>query len=87
MRIGELFTPHAFERALASFLQIYNVPPQRIMCSPGVLSRYCLLYEKTPQAAHKHEIRHDGIPLCAAILPPGVIAFEGEVDDVVKGDW
>lgn len=87
MRIGELFSPHVFERALASFLQLYNVRPQRIVCSPSVLSRYCLLYEKTPHAAHKREIRHEGIPIVAAILPPGVIAFEGEVDEVIKGDW
>lgn len=82
-----MFAPHAFERALASFLTLYNVRPTRIVCSPGVLGRYCLLYERTPQAAHERGVSYEGIPLVAAVLPPGVIAFEGEIDEVIKGDW
>jgi len=87
VRIGELFTAPAFERAFASFVQLYNTRPQRIACSPGVLTRYCSVYERTADAGHERAVRHEGIPIIAAVLPPGIVAFEGEVDDVIKGDW
>jgi hypothetical protein len=45
------------------------------------------LFERTPDAAHQRDLRFLGVPLRASILPPGIIAMEGEVDEDRMGDW
>lgn len=87
IRLGAAFSPEAFERAFALFRSLYNTRPLRVSCSPDVLQRFCELYERSAQDAHGRAIRFEGIPLCAAVLPPGTIAFEGEVDPDRMGDW
>ncbi len=87
--LGSAFTRESFELAFEGFRQLYNVVPLRAVCAPDVLARYCELYERRGRLVHAHalQLRHEGVPLSAAVLAPGTIAFEGEVDDVRMGDW
>ena len=87
MRLGSNFAAETFERAFERFVQIYNVQPAIARCSPDVLSRYCRLFESGDDAARVREVRFRGVPLFAAVMPVGTIAFEGEVDEDRMGDW
>jgi hypothetical protein len=85
--LSRTYTGTEFERAFASFQELYQVRPHRVLCSPDVLARFCVLFERTPDAAHQRDLRFLGVPLRASILPPGIIAMEGEVDEDRMGDW
>jgi hypothetical protein len=87
--IGRYFSARTFGEAFAAFRQTYNVAPLRALCAPDVFARYCELFEGSANAAHRHSTRarFEGVPLEAAVLPPGVVAFEGEVDEERMGDW
>lgn len=85
--LGPAFDAAAFEDAFANFRQLYHIKPERVVCAPDVLTRYCALFERSVENAHRESIRFDGIPLVAAILAPGTIAFEGQVDEERMGDW
>lgn len=85
--MGRQFSAPSFERAFRSFQQLYHVRPQRVLCSPDVLERYCALFERDPAAWHRRTLRFEGVPLASAVLSPGLIAFEGEVDEERMGDW
>jgi hypothetical protein len=87
VRLGAEFSAATFEAAFNRFVEIYNVTPARARCSPDVLERYCRLFESSDDAAEKLEVRYRGVPLLAAVLPVGTIAFEGEVDEDRMGDW
>ncbi len=89
IRLGAAFSASAFERAFAAFREMYNVDPLRGLCAPDVLTRYCELYERGAEFAHERSARigFRGVPLLAAIVAPGVVAFEGEVDAERMGDW
>jgi hypothetical protein len=88
VRLGRGFSRADFERAFASFRELYNVRPAAVRCSPDVLDRYCVLFSHVRDAAFDGAaIFYDGIPLAADVLPPGTIAFEGEVDEDRMGDW
>ncbi len=89
IRLGRAFSGRTFERAFARFRALYNVAPQRIVCAPDVLVRYCSLFETEPELAHRPGARilFEGVPLYAGILAPGTIAIEGEVDETRMGDW
>ena len=87
LRLESGFTVEAFERAFERFVQIYNVLPKAAHCSPDVLERYCALFELGEPTLARSQIRYRGIPVGAAILPPGTISFEGEVDEDRMGDW
>jgi hypothetical protein len=50
------------------------------------LDRYCEIYG-TSGDAHRREVRFDGLLITAAIMAPGTVAFEGEVDQDRMGDW
>ena len=65
---------------------MYQVRPSAVLCSPDVLDRYCEVFEHSGDAHHR-ELRFDGIRIIAAVMPPGMIAFEGEVDQDRMGDW
>ena len=98
-QLGALFSRDEFESGFATFKQTYNVAPLRAFCAPDVLARFCELYGRGGDRVHQHSLqlqfdgvhslrlRHDGVPLVAAILAPGTIAFEGEVDEERMGDW
>ncbi len=88
IRLGSTFDAEAFERACTAFRELYNVEPQRALCAPDVLARFCDLYERAHHV-HQHSTRlaFRGIPLTAAILAPGTVAFEGEIDPARMGDW
>lgn len=86
MRLGRHFSGAEFERAFHSFQQMYQVRPNAVLCSPDVLGRYCELFEHAGDA-HARELRFDGVRVVAAIMPPGTVAFEGEVDRDRMGDW
>ena len=58
-----------------------------IHCSPDVLERFTVLFEGGDPAASARALRYSGVPLAAAILAPGTVAFEGEVDEDRMGDW
>jgi hypothetical protein len=86
VRLGRHFSPAEFERAFRSFRQMYQVPPTLVLCAPDVLDRYCELFERSG-AAHRRELRFEGARIAASIVPPGIVAFEGEVDADRMGDW
>jgi hypothetical protein len=88
-RIGENFSREAFEDAFAAFVRTYNVDPLRALGAPDVFARFCTVFAADTAAAHRHSTRASfrGIPLVAAILAPGTIVFEGEVDEERMGDW
>lgn len=81
------FDERRFAEALAGFRRLYNVAPARVLCAPDVLARFAELHARSGDDAFARDLRHDGLPVTAAILPPGVVVFEGEVDDVRMGDW
>ena len=86
--LGERFDDAAFDEAFTGFRRLYHVRPERVLCAPGVLARYALLFARSVEDAHGgHALRYDGIPLQSAILKPGTIIFEGEVDEEQMGDW
>jgi hypothetical protein len=89
IQIGTRFSAQNFGDAFAAFNRTYNVAPLRALCAPDVLVRYCEIFEGDPGAAHRHSTRarFEGVPLVAAILRPGVVVFEGEVDEERMGDW
>ena len=89
VRLGAAFSATAFERAFAAFREMYNVDPQRALCAPDVLRRYCELYERGADIAHERSARigFRGVPLLAAVMAPGLVAFEGEVEAERMGDW
>jgi len=85
--LGTAFDEVAFERALAGFRRLYNVAPERVLCAPDVLGRFAALMERSSDDALRRDMRYDGLPVVSAILPPGTIVFEGEVDEERMGDW
>jgi hypothetical protein len=87
--LGRAFSRDDFARAFASFAQTYNVPPLRALCAPDVLARCFELYAAAGETAHRHSarLRFEGVPLVAAVLAPGTVALEGEVDAGRMGDW
>ncbi|HET9030962.1 MAG TPA: hypothetical protein VFN49_12385 [Candidatus Aquilonibacter sp.] len=87
VRLGSNFGPESFERAFDRFVQIYNVPPTLARCSPDVLSRFCRLFESGDDAGRHREVRFRGVPIYAAVMAAGTIAFEGDVDEDRMGDW
>ncbi|MDP9017097.1 MAG: hypothetical protein M3N19_02095 [Candidatus Eremiobacteraeota bacterium] len=66
---------------------MYQVRPLRVLCSPDVLERFCTLFERSSDVAQNREVCYEGVPLSAAILSPGMVAFEGDVDEERMGDW
>ncbi len=89
VHLGAAFSTGDFERAFRRFRELYNVKPHRVICAPDVLGRYCALYERSAELALQHSVRiaFDGVPLVAAIVKPGTVVFEGEVDEERMGDW
>jgi len=89
VRIGREFSRGEFDAAFTAFRQTYNVTPLRALCAPDVLARFCELYERSAERVHEHSLRlrYEGVPLVAALVPPGTVAFEGEVDEERMGDW
>jgi hypothetical protein len=87
--LGPSYGPAEFADAFRRFVELYNVRPTRVICAPDVLQRFCSLFERSPDVAHRHStsLRYEGVPVVAAILAPGTIAFEGEVDEERMGDW
>ncbi len=86
--LGERFDDATFENAFTGFRRLYHVRPARVLCAPDVLTRYAFLFSRSVEDAHGgHALRYDGIPLESAILKPGMIIFEGEVDEEQMGDW
>jgi hypothetical protein len=85
--LGTSFDDDALEAAFAGFRRLYNVAPERVLCAPDVLGRLAALTARTADDAMRRELRYDGVPVVSAILAPGTIVFEGEVDDIKMGDW
>ena len=85
--LGSAFDEDAFERAFVGFRRLYNVAPQRVLCAPDVLQRYASLFARDAEDALRRSFRYGGIAVASAVLEPGTIVFEGEVDDVKMGDW
>ena len=87
VELGTVFDEPAFEAALAGFRRLYNVAPLRVLCAPDVLSRFAALTARSADDAMRRDLRFDGVPVVSAILAPGTIVFEGEVDEERMGDW
>jgi len=85
--LGAAFDDAAFEAALAGFRRLYNVAPVCVLCAPDVLARFAALTGRSADDALRCELRYDGLPVVSAILAPGTIVFEGEVDEERMGDW
>lgn len=82
------FEAPAFAHAFASFQRTYHVAPSHASCAPDVFARFCTLYARAVDT-HRHVTRlaFEGVPLVVAILAPGTLALEGEVDETRMGDW
>jgi hypothetical protein len=85
--LGTAFGEAGFDGAFARFRQLYHVRPERVLCAPDVLSRYAAVFARAADDALTRDLRYDGVPLIGAILAPGTIVFEGEVDEERMGDW
>ena len=85
--LGASYDDAAFAEALIGFRRLYGVAPARILCAPDVLQRAAVLFARSADAALARELRFEGIPLARAIVAPGTIVFEGEVDEERMGDW
>jgi hypothetical protein len=85
--LGAAFDEPALEGALAGFRRMYNVAPQRVLCAPDVLSRFAALTGLSPDDALRRELCFGGVPVVSAILAPGTLVFEGEIDEDRMGDW
>jgi hypothetical protein len=85
--LGKDFDEAGFEEAFAGFRRLYHIRPERVLCAPDVLSRYAQLYARCADDAHTRDLTFDGIALVSAIVKPGTIIFEGQVDEERMGDW
>ena len=85
--LGAAFDESALDEALAGFRRLYNVAPERVLCAPDVLGRFAVLYARSSDDAMRRDLRYAGVPIVSAILAPGTIVFEGEVDEERMGDW
>jgi hypothetical protein len=85
--LGTGFDERALDDALAGFRRLYNVAPLRVMCAPDVLGRFAQIMARSPDDAMQRALQYDGMPVVSAILAPGTIVFEGEVDEERMGDW
>ncbi len=88
VRLGDDFDDGAFARAFAAFRELYHVAPAVASCAPDVFARFCAVFARAGDA-HRHatQLRFEGVPLAVAILPPGTLAMEGDVDRAQWGDW
>ncbi|HEX3468170.1 MAG TPA: hypothetical protein VHT05_08850 [Candidatus Elarobacter sp.] len=92
--LGTSFDGPRFDAALAGFRRLYNVAPFRVLCAPDVLARFAALtagssddaLPLSPELA-TGVLHYDSLPVVSAILAPGTIVFEGEVDEERMGDW
>ncbi len=85
--MGRAFGVEAFEDAFAGFRRLYHVRPDRVLCAPDVLVRYCALYDRSPDAALNRRLLFEGVALESAVVSPGTVIFEGSVDEERMGDW
>lgn len=92
--LGSSFDGRQFDAALAGFRRLYNVAPVRVLCAPDVLTRFAALTGRASDALQHASpergtgvLRYDGLPVVSAVLAPGTIVFEGEVDEERMGDW
>ena len=85
--LGAAFDEQALEAAFSGFRRLYNVAPERVLCAPDVLSRCGALLARSADDAMRRDLRYDGVPIVSAIVAPGTIIFEGEVDPTRMGDW
>ncbi len=69
------------------FRRLYHVRPDRVLCAPNVLQRLAELVARSADDALARRLRFEGIPLESAVVPPGTIVFEGDVDEERMGDW
>ena len=87
VELGATFDEEAFDEALAGFRRLYNVAPERVLCAPDVLGRFAAVMARSSHDALTRDLRYGGLPVVSAILPPGTIVFEGQVDEDRMGDW
>ncbi len=85
--VGTAFDETAVEAAVLVFRRLYNVAPVRVLCAPDVLGRLSAVVGRSADDALHRELRYAGMPIASAILAPGTIVFEGEVDEERMGDW
>lgn len=86
VRLGREFGSAQFERAFQSFREMYQAQPDIVLCSPDVLERFCEVYARRDDA-HRRDVRFEGVSVRAAVMEPGTVAFEGDVDADRMGDW
>jgi hypothetical protein len=89
MQVGGRFGAGDFERAYQRFVEFYNVRPERIECAPDVMLRFGSLFRGAEDSVleRRGTVMYQGIPVFAAVLAPGTLAFEGQVDEEKMGDW
>jgi hypothetical protein len=85
--LGRDFDAAAVDDAWSRFRALYNVAPARMLCAPDVLTRFAALAARSSDDALRRDLRYAGIPVASAILAPGTIVFEGDVDEERMGDW
>lgn len=85
--IGTAFDDAGFANAFDGFRKLYHVRPERVLCAPDVLVRFAEIYSRSADDAHEKALAYEAIPLAGAIIAPGTIVFEGDVDEERMGDW
>jgi len=85
--LGAAFDVDAIDDAVLRFRGLYNVAPVRVLCAPDVLARFAAVTARSADDALRRELRYGGMPVASAILAPGTIVLEGEVDEERMGDW
>lgn len=85
--LGAAFSEDEFADAFAGFRRMYHIRPERVLCAPDVLQRYAEVFARSGDDALARELGFEGIPIVSAVVQPGTIVFEGEVDEERMGDW
>ncbi len=86
VRLVDGFTLDDFARAFAGFVQLFGVRPLRALASIDAF--FALAALAAPQGIPTAlELRYEGVRIEAAVLAPGTLILEGEVDETRMGDW
>ena len=86
VRLADGFSLDDFAVAFAGFIQLFGVRPTRALASIDAFFAYAALV--APRATLTElALQYEGVRIEAAVLAPGTLILEGEVDETRMGDW
>ncbi len=86
VKLADGFSYDEFEVAFSGFVQLFGVRPTRALASIDAFFAIAALAE--PKAISTAvDLRYEGVRIEAAVLAPGTLILEGEVDETRMGDW